>query len=105
MQYQFTIPVYSLDGAFISTNENANHLFAGYQLKDWKFSAGFYWVGVPSKYKTKSIPESLVSYTSQTQIFNNKNMFVLGLSYDFSSGKKLEIQQKLNNSTAPATTF
>lgn len=32
-------------------------------------------------------------------------MFVLGLSYDFSSGKKLEIQQKLNNSTAPATTF
>jgi hypothetical protein len=32
-------------------------------------------------------------------------MFVLGLSYDISLGKKLEIQKKLNNSTAPAMTF
>ncbi len=32
-------------------------------------------------------------------------MFILGLSYDFSKGKKTEIQKKLNNDTAPAATF
>lgn len=59
--------------------------------------------------KTKEIQEVLIksqkNYTAHTQIFNNKNMFVLGLSYDISLGKKLEIQKKLNNSTAPAMTF
>ena len=103
--YQFTIPVYSLDGAFISTNENANHLFVGYQFNNFKFSAGMYWMGMPSEYKMKSIPKSLVNYEGTTQIFSNKNMFVLGLSYDLSSGKKLQIQKKLDNSTAPAATF
>jgi hypothetical protein len=60
---------------------------------------------MPSEYKTKSLPESLVDYTAHTQIFNNKNMAVLGLSFDFSSGKKLQIQKKLDNNTTPAATF
>jgi hypothetical protein len=64
-----------------------------------------YWMGMPSEYKMKSIPKSLVNYEGTTQIFSNKNMFVLGLSYDLSSGKKLQIQKKLDNSTAPAATF
>lgn len=105
LQYGFVIPVYILNGAFLSTNENANHFFANYKIKDWSFTAGMYWIGMPSEYKTKSLPQSLVNYTGHTEIFNNKNMFVLGLSYDFSSGKKLQIQKKLNNSTAPAATF
>lgn len=104
-QYQFNIPYYTINGAFLSTNENASHFFASYKLRDWSFTAGMYWIGMPSEYKTKSQPEGLVNYTQHTQIFNNKNMFVLGLSYDFSSGKKLQIQKKLENSTAPAATF
>ena len=104
-QYQFNIPYYNIDGAFLSTNENASHFFAQYKLNDFAFIAGIYWIGMPSEYKTKSLPESLVNLNAHTQIFNNKNMFVLGLSYDFSSGKKLQIQKKLNNYTAPAATF
>lgn len=105
IQYQFNIPVYVLNGAFLSTNENASHLFINYKKQNWTFSTGIYWLGIPSEYKTKSLPESLVGYTAQTQICNNKNMIVLGLSFDFSSGRKLQIQKKLNNSTTPATTF
>lgn len=67
--------------------------------------AGMYWVGMPSEYKTKSLQESLVNYSRVNQIMNNKSMFILGLSYDFSKGKKTELQKKLNNSTAPAATF
>lgn len=105
LQYQFNIPVYSLSGAFLNTNENQNHIFVSYKRNNWTFSTGMYWIGMPSEYKTKSLPESLVGYNVHAQIMNNKSMFVLGLSYDFSKGKKTEIQRKLNNETAPAATF
>jgi len=105
LQYQFNIPVYSLSGAFLNTNENQNNIFVSYKHKNWTFSTGMYWMGMPSEYKTKSLQESLVDYRVHTQIMNNKSMFVLGLSYDFSTGKKTELQRKLNNETAPAATF
>lgn len=105
LMYQLIIPVYTLNGAFLNTTENANHFFARYKKENWSISAGMYWMGIPSQYKTKSLDASLVNYTSETKIHNNKNMFVLGLSYDFSTGKKLQMQKKLENSTAPATTF
>lgn len=104
-QYQFNIPAYSLNGAFLNTNENQNHIFVSYKHNNLTFSTGMYWIGMPSEYKTKSLSESLVDYRLHTQIMNNKSMFILGLSYDFSKGKKTEIQKKLNNDTAPAATF
>ncbi|MGE4513994.1 MAG: TonB-dependent receptor [Chryseobacterium sp.] len=105
VQYQLNIPVYTLSGAFLVTNENQNHIFASYKKKEWTFTTGMYWIGMPSEYKTKSLSESLVNYSRVNRIMNNKSMFVLGFSYDFSKGKKTEIQKKLNNSTAPAATF
>lgn len=105
INYSFNFPVYILSGAFLNTNENGDNLFISYKHEAWTFTTGMYFIGMPADYKSKSLPESLVNYTAHTQIFNNKNMFVLGLSYDFSSGKKLQVQRKLNNSTAPAATF
>ena len=103
--YQLNFPIYSLDGAFLSTNENNNHLFLSYKLNDWSFTTGMFWIGMPSEYKTKSLDASLVNYTSHTQIWNNKNMFVLGLSYDFATGKRTNMNKKLNNNTADAASF
>ena len=105
IQYEFNIPVYKLNGAFLKTEENASHLFANYKLKEWTLTTGMYWIGMPARYKTKSLSESLVNFTSVNQIWNDKNLFVLGLSYDFSKGKKNQIDKKLNNSTAGAATF
>lgn len=105
VQYQFNIPTYSLSGAFLNTNENQNNIFIRYKHKNLTFSTGMYWIGMPSEYKTKSLSESLVDYRLHTQIMNNKSMFILGISYDFSKGKKTELQKKLNNDTAPAATF
>ena len=105
VEYQFNIPVFSLSGAFLVRNENANHVFANYRYKDWTFTTGMYFIGMPSEYITKSLDESLVNYTNHRKIYNNKSMFILGLSYDFSTGKKLDIQKKINNRTAPAATF
>lgn len=105
MQYQINIPVYTLSGAFLNLNENQNHVFVSYKKKEWTLSTGMYWIGMPSQYKTKSLQESLVNYSRVGQIMNNKSMFVLGISYDFSKGKKTDLEKKLNNSTAPAATF
>jgi hypothetical protein len=105
MSYMFNIPTYQLSGAFMNLGENSNHFFANYKVKDWTFTGGMYWIGMPSRYKTKTLSESIVSYSSQTQIFNNKNMIILGFSYDFAKGKKNNVDKKLNNDTAPAATF
>ncbi|MBN9312182.1 MAG: hypothetical protein BGO40_06580 [Chryseobacterium sp. 39-10] len=104
-QYEFNIPIYNLRGAFLSTNENSNHFSASYRLREWSFTTGLYWLGMPSDYKTKSLPESIVNYSRHNQIWNNKSMFVLGVSYDFSKGKKTQIDKKINNNTASAATF
>lgn len=103
--YQFNFPVFSLNGSFLNKDENQNHIFVRYQQGNWGFTSGVYWLGMPSKYNTKSLLGSLVEFGIDSNIYSNKNMFVLGLSYDFSSGKKIEIEKKLNNNTVPVTTF
>lgn len=105
LTYMFNIPIYTLSGAFLNTNENQNHIFVNYRLNDWTFTTGMYWLGMPSKYRTKTLEESLVSYRGTTNIYNNRNMFILGIGFDFAKGKKNEINRKLNNDTAPASTF
>jgi len=103
--YNFNFPVYQISGAFLSLDENQNHLFVTYKYKNFEFSTGTYWLGMPSHYHNKTLEGSIVTNERISNIYNNKNMFVLGLSYDFSSGKKLQIQKKLNNSATPASTF
>ncbi|MDY3316936.1 outer membrane beta-barrel protein [Riemerella anatipestifer] len=103
--YQFNVPVYSISGSFLSKNENSNHFSLSYQLGNWKLSTGMYFMGMPAQYETKALDFSPVQSEAKTQIFDNKNMFVLGASYDFSLGKKLQIQKKLDNQTSGAVTF
>ena len=105
LQYQFNIPVFSLDGAFLYTNENQNHLFLQYRKNGWTFTSGMYWMGVPSEYKSKSYSKSLVEFTNHTKIQNNKNMLVFGVAYDFSKGKNNEIDKKLENSGGSVVNF
>lgn len=98
LQYVFNIPVYQMyGGVFLNKGENQNNIALRYQLKNWEFTTAMYWLGMPSRYGTKSLPGTLVNFEKSSQILNNKNMFVLGISYDFSLGKKLQLQKKLQN--------
>lgn len=105
LTYQFNIPVYTFDGSFLQMYENSNHFLASYELKNWRFSFSYLFMGVPAQYKKKSLEGSIVNYNNSSQIFSNKNMMTFGISYDFSSGKKLQMQQKLQNETAGAVSF
>ncbi len=46
-----------------------------------------------------------VDYSRVGKIWDNKSMFVVGLSFDFAKGKKTNINRKLENETAGAATF
>lgn len=105
LSYSFNIPVYSLSGELLYTNENASNFFARYKLNNWSLTAGMLFIGMPSEYKNKSLSESLVQKRSHTQIWNNKNMFIVGVSYDFSVGKETKVNRSIQNYTKDAATF
>lgn len=103
--YQANFPMYSLAGSFLSTDENRHNLYVQHRYKSWKFTTGMTFIGMPARYKTKTLEGSLVQYNAHTRIFNNQNMFILGVGYDFSLGKKQQIQKKLQNQTQGAVSF
>lgn len=105
LNYEFNIPIYSIGGAFLNTNENQNHLILGYSHRNWMFKAALLFIGTPSEYKTKSQEGSLVDYMGHTRIFNNKNMLSFGISYNFSRGKKTDIDKKVENETPESANF
>lgn len=97
LNYQYTIPTYSLNGAFLSLSENYNNLMLNYQYKQWKMTIGALFIGKDSHYQTKSLDNSIVTYTNNRNILDNKNMIVLGFEYSFNSGKNKEIERKIKN--------
>lgn len=105
LMYAFNIPVYSLGGPFLDITENKSDLVLGYKWNNWSFKTGVYWLGMPSEYKSRSVSESILQTTNHTQIWNNKNMFILGFSYDFEKGKNTNIKRKLENETAESASF
>lgn len=105
LDYQFNIPYYSLQGAQLYTQENTNDLFFTYQYNSWKFSTGIYWLGQPATYKQNTMDKQYVNYARIGKIWDNQNMFILGVSYDIAVGKTSKINRKLENKTDKAATF
>ena len=80
INYQFNFPISQLeDGVFLQRDENANHVFLTYKIKDITLSTGMYFIGTPSIYEKETLPESIVQQQRFSQILNNKNLFVFGL--------------------------
>lgn len=105
LNYQFNIPYYTLGGALLYTQENMNHAFASYKLNNWTFMTGVYWIGMPSTYKQKTLDKQFVDYYRVGKIWDNKSMLAFGVSFDFATGKRTNINKKLENNTAGAATF
>ena len=105
LDYQFNIPYYSLHGAQLYSQENTSDLFFTYQYNNWKFSTGVYWLGMPATYKQNTLDKQYVDYSRVGKIWDNRNMFILGVSYDVSLGKKIKINRQIENQTDKAATF
>lgn len=105
LSYQYTIPTYTVSGAFRSLSENTSNLMCSYKLNKWRFKAGLLFIGQDARYLTESLSSSLVKYTSDDRIRDNRSMLVFGLEYTFSSGQNKEVKRTLNNKDTVAPTF
>jgi hypothetical protein len=104
--YQGSIVSKDLSGTYLRKDENNSHFTLRYNYKDFSVWGNLLFAFSASKYLTETIPESLVAYSSFRNIYDNKNMFTLGVSYTFHSGKKYEDpEKKINNYDSDAGLF
>jgi hypothetical protein len=105
VSYQGYIVSKRLRGSSLDAGENQSHLQVYWQKKNWRIFAADYWLFTRSHYSGNSLPTSILQSTNKTWIDDNKSMFVLGFSYDFSSGKNLKIKRKLQNKDSDTGAF
>lgn len=99
LSYVGNLPGYSEDGAFLNSEEKQSTLTAKYKIKNWIFSANLIGLVTGLPYYTKTMGSSGLSYQYAEKILDNKNMFTLGVEYNFHIGKKYDKPtQRLNNS-------
>ena len=94
-----------LNGSTLDAGENQSHLQVYWQKKNWRIFAADYWLFTRSRYSGYSMPTSILQSTYKTWIDDNKSMFVLGFSYDFSTGKNFRINRKLQNKDSDTGSF
>ena len=94
-----------LNGSTLDAEENSSHLQVYWQKKNWRIFAADYWLFTRSRYSGFSMPTSILQSTYKTWIDDNKSMFILGFSYDFSTGKNLKINRKLQNKDSDTGSF
>ena len=103
--YQGNIVSKQLRGPVLDAGENQAFLQVYWQKKGWRIFAADYWLFTRSRYSGYTLPTSILQSRYKTWIDDNKSMFVLGFSYDFSSGKNLEINRKLRNKDSDKGVF
>ena len=94
-----------LNGSTLDAGENSSHLQFYWQKKNWRIFAADYWLFTRSRYSGESMPTSILQSTYKTWIDDNKSMFVLGFSYNFSTGKNIKINRKLQNKDSDTGSF
>ena len=94
-----------LNGSTLDAGENQSYLQVYWQKKNWRIFAADYWLFTRSRYSGYSMPTSILQSTYKTWIDDNKSMLVLGFSYDFSTGKELKINRKLQNKDSDTGSF
>ena len=105
-QYQGNIVSRSLNGPYLRSNENQSNINIGYSKGNLSVYASCYWFLTKSKYSSTTIPESIVKYTSNNWIDDNKSMIVIGIRYNLFKGRKYsEKASTLQNADRDAGIF
>lgn len=105
LNYQYVVPNYNPSGAYHTLTENNNDISLSYKLKQWRFSAGLWFIGQDAHYRTELLEGSPIRYYDDRKIKDNNTMFNLGISYHFQSGKQRSVNRTLNNADHSAPTF
>ena len=103
--YQGNIPskTFDLDGH--KSDETKSEFSAFYQKGAWRFSLYGMWLFAPAKYETESFDNPIMNQKESHVIKDNRRMLMLGVSYNFFSGKKKNIRKNINNYDSDAGAF
>ena len=103
--YQGNIPSkqFLLDNR--ATQETKSYASVFYQRGAWRFTVEGMWLFVPAKSSSETLDNPILKQTEQHVIDDNRRMIVLGISYNFFSGKKKNIRKNINNYDSDAGAF
>jgi hypothetical protein len=105
VSYSGNVVSKKLSGAYLDAGENQSVLTIFWQKKSWRIYATDIWFLTRSRYSSYTLPTNILQSTNKTWIDDNKSMFVLGFSYDFSSGKNMKLNRKLQNKDTDTGVF
>lgn len=95
LSYLGNIRGWDLDGTYIKLGENISNFTVGYNHnKNLSCRLSVLWLGCTANYKTASVSPSIVNYSFEQSINDNKNMITIGASYRFHIGKKYSTKEK-----------
>lgn len=104
--YGYRIPTYFTGDSFYkSLTENTNYFVLSYNLNNWKFVGGIYFIGKPSHYRSINVDTQVITHITEKWIKDNKTMVNIGVEYNFRTGKNNEFSRKLENTDTEAPTF
>ena len=92
-------------GPYNYWDESASNLSVYYQLGNWRITATGYWLLNDAKYKFETIDNPILSRKEWHTIRDNNRMVSIGVSWNFFSGKKKDIQKNINNRDADSGAF
>ena len=87
------------------SDETKSEFSAFYQKGAWRFSLYGLWLFTPAKYESETFDNPILKQKEQHVIDDNRRMIVLGVSYNFFSGKKKNIRKNINNYDSDAGAF
>ena len=92
-------------GPYNYWDESASNLSVYYQLGNWRITATGYWLLNDAKYKFETIDNPILSRKEWHTIKDNNRMVSIGVSWNFFSGKKKDIQKHINNRDGDSGAF
>lgn len=105
LQYGISFPQWTLSQGTLDRTHETHALYAQYAVGAWSFVMGLSVIASPTIYEGRTTPLSPMMYSYRTDIFDNKNMLLLGISYSLASGKQKQIQRSITNEASGATYF
>jgi len=103
--YQGNIPSKTINIDGHKSDETKSEFSAFYQKGAWRFSLYGLWLFAPAKYETESFDNPIMNQKESHVIKDNRRMIMLGISYNFFSGKKKNIQKNINNYDSDSGAF
>ena len=103
--YQGCIVSRQNDGTCLLQDENASNIQMFWQRKNLRMTVGCYWLFTVSKYYNETLPNNVLKNSCTSSISDNKSMVTMGISWNFSIGKKLNIKKKIQNVDTDKGTF